>query len=81
MMSEIRKVVAQARDDQIEAVERRTTSLEARAALSESITRDFKESVEDRLERHYNRIDRLCDWVEEAQDKMQYLMEKNEGTS
>ncbi|KAJ8062046.1 hypothetical protein OCU04_009826 [Sclerotinia nivalis] len=91
LMNEIRQIVAQAREDQMEAVERRITSLEARAALVEGIVQDVKDGVgkhggrldrySDQIEDLFERIDNFNNWLHEAHDKVEYLMDNQERDS
>ncbi|KAF7910007.1 uncharacterized protein EAF01_003725 [Botrytis porri] len=85
MMDEIRKVVAQAREDQMDAVEKRITSLEARAVLVEGIVQDVKEGAgkfKGRLDRYtdevddlHERIDKVNKWLGDAHEKVEFLMD------
>ncbi|TEY22511.1 hypothetical protein BOTCAL_1573g00010 [Botryotinia calthae] len=85
MIDKIRKVVAQAKEDQMNAVEKRITSLKARAVLMESIVQDVKEGAgkfKGRLDRYsdevddlHERIDKVNKWLGDAHEKVEFLMD------
>ncbi|KAJ8067020.1 hypothetical protein OCU04_004400 [Sclerotinia nivalis] len=88
LINEISKIVAQTREEQMQAIERRVTCLEARAALLEGIVQDIKDGVgrlrgrlyrqSDQLEDLYERIDNFYSWLHEAHDKVEYLMDNQD---